>query len=113
MDTVLLILAVVSFVAAAGFGLVAWRALDEQRRRSTARVAALAGAIHATSDAAAPVPVSSLFDKESGAMMQGRPLIKVAVVGVLGVALIVFVTIATTRDGVAQPQADVETAAAD
>jgi hypothetical protein len=112
MDTVLLLLAAVSFVAALGFGLVAWRALDEQRRRSTARVAALAGAIHATPDAAAPVAVSSLFDRESGAMMQGRPLIKGAVVGVLGVALIVFVTITTTRDGVEPQGAAAVTAAA-
>lgn len=45
MDAVLITLVMISVAAAAGFGVVAWRALDEQRRRSAARVAALTEAI--------------------------------------------------------------------
>jgi hypothetical protein len=96
-DTLLAVIAVISFAAAIGFGIVAWRALDDQRRRSAARVASLSAAIHADTPAT-PVAVGSLFDRPSGASVQGLPLIKGAVVGVLGVALIVFVTIATSDD---------------
>ena len=57
MDLVLLTLTVVSLAAAAGFGASAWRAAVEQRRRSAARVAALASAIDAP-DAMAGVAVA-------------------------------------------------------
>lgn len=47
MDHALLIVTIASLAAAAGCGAVAWRALAEQRRRASARIAALASAIDA------------------------------------------------------------------
>src|SRR5688500_4542914 len=52
MDAALLTL-VIALAAAAGCALVAWRAVDDQRRRSAARVAALAAAIDGEPDAPA------------------------------------------------------------
>lgn len=113
MDSVLLVLTLVSLAAAVGFGVVTWRALGDQRRRSAARVAALSAAIRGGDEPAAPVAVSSLFTRDTGAAVNGRPLIKAAVVGTLGVGLIVFVTMATSRDSVEralQPAVSEETA---
>lgn len=112
MDTVLLIVALVSAGAAVGLGVVAWRVTREQQLRSAARVATLAGAIRPGDDMTAPVAVASLFDKGSGAMMQGRPLIKAAVVAVLGVGLIVYVTMATSRE-IVDSERQPDTVAAD
>jgi hypothetical protein len=90
MDLLLLILTLVSFAAAAGFALVATRLVREDRRRSAARVAALSGAIDAdTPPDAAAVQVSSMFEMEPGASVQGRPLLKAAVVGVMAVIVVV------------------------
>jgi len=90
MDLLLLILTLVSLAAAAGLAVVATRLVREDRRRSAARVAALSGAIDldVPSDAA-PVPVSSMFDMRPGASVQGRPLVKAAVVGVMAVIVVI------------------------
>ena len=104
MDAVLIALSIFSIVAAAGFAFVAWRALDEQRRRSAARVKALATAIDAGIEAPAlaeppvPVSVSPMFRTAPGASLSGRPLIKAAVVATMGIALVVVVAM-SSRDG--------------
>lgn len=98
MDAALLTL-VIALAAAAGCALVAWRAVDDQRRRSAARVAALAAAIDETrpsTTAATPMPVavSSMFSTTPGAAVRGRPLIKAAVVAAMAVTLVVVVAMA-------------------
>jgi hypothetical protein len=98
MNAFLLALSFISVAAALLLGVIAWQARAEQRRRSAARVALLASAIGATDAVTESVPISSLFDNESGAMMQGRPLIKAAVVAALGVALVVFAAVTAGRD---------------
>lgn len=119
MDVVLSTLAILSIAAAAGFSVVAWRTLDEQRRRSAARVAGLASAIDAGHDGAAPaqrptpVAVSSMFRTAPGASVSGRPLIKAAVVASMAIALIVVVAMASRDHGdQAAPAAAAATTAA-
>ncbi len=98
MDAALLTV-VIALVAAAACAFVAWRAVDDQRRRSAARVAALAAAIHDTDTPTSrlndrPVAVSSMFSTTPGAAVHGRPLIKAAVVAAMAVTLVVIVAMA-------------------
>ena len=153
MDVILFALMLVSLAAAAGFGIITWRLLREDHRRSAARVAALSSAIDGDviqadfadqadlkvrlyeqnldtgvgeqpdlgeqadlkvclydrnvdrnvdrnsdtgvravessvgADFSRPttVPVSAMFTTAPGASLQGRPLVKAAVVGVMAV----------------------------
>lgn len=117
MDLLLLVVALGALTAAAVFGTVAWRATEEQRRRSAARVAALASSIgnqDGAEEPLAPVAVSSIFTVPADGRVRGVPLVKAGIVGGLGVALIVFVTMTTSgnRDE-AGTEATVEGAAAD
>lgn len=93
MNVVLTALTLVSLVAAAGFALVAWRTLADDRRRSAARVAALASAIDGgipqTAPASAPVAVASMFTTTPGGSLKSRPLIKAAVVAAMVIAIVV------------------------
>lgn len=97
MDAAFLVL-IVSLTAAAGLAAVAWRSIDEQRRRSAARVAALSAAID---DAGAsrlkrePGSVGSLFDAQPGATVHGRPMIKAAVMAAMALTLVAFVAFST------------------
>ena len=114
-----LITVIVAVAAAAGFGVVAWRAMDDQRRRSAARVAALASALDVEASGsnsgspqnrlkdAAPVAVSSMFGTTPGAAVGGRPLIKAAVVGAMTIALVVVVAMAN-RDHAAPAAASTD-----
>ncbi len=99
MNVMLIALTVVSFVAAAGFALIAWRTLADDRRRSAARVAALASAIDRgaprTAPATVPVAVASMFTTESGGSLKSRPLIKAAVVAAMGIAIVVAVAMSS------------------
>ena len=107
MDAAFLVL-IVSLAAAAGFAALAWKSVDEQRRRSAARVAALSAAISdapmileagfsrpVTEDA--PVAVGSMFDARPGATVQSRPMIKAAVMGAMALVVVAFVAF-STRD---------------
>lgn len=102
MDVVLITLTIVSLAAAAGFGTLAWWVLCLERRRSEARVAALASAIRSADTATAadadtrPVAVTSMFDMASGAAVKGRPLVKAAVVATLAIALVVVAAMANS-----------------
>ena len=99
MNLVLTALTVVSLIAAVGFAVVAWRSLAEDRRRSAARVAALASAIDGgvprTASASAPVAVASMFTTAPGGSLKSRPLIKAAVVATMGVAIVVAVAMSS------------------
>lgn len=101
MDLLLLLLTVVALAAAVGFACVAWRLQRDDRRRSAARVAALSSVLdtppavageNAAADSsrrAEPVAVASMFEMEPGTSVQGRPLIKAAVVGMMAVLVVV------------------------
>ena len=104
MDLLLLTLTIVSLVAALGFGAVAWRLLREERRRSQARVAALAAAIDAGAPRAShpapaggrvePVAVGTLFAAEPSAAVQGSPRVKIAVGAVMAAVVIAALAVA-------------------
>jgi hypothetical protein len=79
MDPVLLILAIVALIAAAGFGAFAWRLLRLERERSAARVAALAAAIDATTPAAPTAGIAELFAPKRSDAAAGNPMLKAAV----------------------------------
>lgn len=95
MDTGLVTLTLASLAAAGGFGVLAWRSRMEAHRRSAARVAALAAAIGGPDPAgyaggsATPVPMASMFSTAPGSAVRGRPLMRVAIVAALAVALVV------------------------
>lgn len=124
MEFLLVVLTILSLVAAAGFAVVAWRLQREERQRSAARVAALSSALDALDtldafdeptaryegvndatepavQAAAPVPVASMFRMEPGASVQGRPLIKAAVVGVMAIVVVVAAAMGNRSTGAA------------
>ena len=100
MDIGLLALALASLAAAAGFGVIAWRARGEERRRSAARVAILAAAIDGSDVAtpagatARPVAVPSMFGAAPGGAAGGRPLVRNTIVAALAVALVIIVAMA-------------------
>ena len=100
MNVVLTALTVVSLIAAAGFALVTWRTLADDRRRSAARVAALASAIDGgiprTAPASAPVAVASMFTTTSGGSLKSRPMIKAAVVAAMGIAIVIAVAMSSS-----------------
>jgi hypothetical protein len=105
-------LALVSLTAAAVCAGLLWRVLAENRRRSEARVAALASAIDgprpvpAASD---PIATASLFETGRESPMQGRPLLKVAIGFAMAVTLIVLAAMTTERQS-ARSAAPAETA---
>jgi hypothetical protein len=108
MDTPLIVLTFLSLAAAIVFAASAWRARTDDRRRSAARVAALAAAIDAVSGdapddtAPRPVPVAAMFDTQPRPSVNGRPMMRTAVFAALSVALIVFAAMAN-RDRDPQP----------
>ena len=109
MEIVLVTLTLASLAAAAGFGVLAWRSRMEERRRSAARVAALAAAIGGPDSGGSaggsgrPVPMASMFATAPGSAVGGRPLMRIAIVAALAIALVVAAAMAN-RDH-AQPVA--------
>jgi hypothetical protein len=102
MDTFLIALTVLSLAACAACGFFAWRTIDGDRRRSAARVAALAAAVIPEDEAGLPetpqaVSVSSMFGTTPGGSVSAPPFLKAAIVGALGLALVVAAAM-TTRD---------------
>jgi hypothetical protein len=87
----LIIITVVSLVIAAAMSVVAWRLARDERRRSEARVSALAADIHG--EGPSPVRVSDSFFAEERSRTPGSPFralgIGVLVVGT-AIALVVF-----------------------
>jgi hypothetical protein len=91
---VLIIVTLVSLAAAFVMGLIAWRIAGEERRRSEARVEALAADIrdvHIDDDRSAPVPMSDMFATGSkperprilAALVAGACIVGCAIGGVL------------------------------
>ena len=117
MDSTLLVVTIISFMAAVGFGVFAWRTFAEDRRRSAARVAALASAIHAVPGpqpvAERPVAVAAMFTTESGGSLQTRPFIKAAVVGAMALIIVVYVAMSSRSTPEASAPAATPTAASD
>lgn len=99
MDTFLIGLTVCSFAACVSCAFLTWRTVDADRRRSAARVAALATAVQGEGvmDTAQPVSVSSMFGTKPGGSVSASPLLKAAVVGALGVTLVVVAATTTSR----------------
>jgi hypothetical protein len=100
MENALMTLTLISLAACAGCAVLTWRRVANDRRRSAARVAALAAAVQADDRVAGSlethaVPVASLFDTKPGGLVSGRPFLKAAVAAALGLALVVFAAIAT------------------
>ena len=112
----LLVLSVISLVAAAVVAALAWSIVREDRRRSGARVAALASTAldetatavavdgrdgrfeevepwHVASEERAP----SLISSSRPSAVQGHPLVKVAVGVAMSLALIVFIAMSGER----------------
>jgi hypothetical protein len=84
---ILIIITLLSLTVAAATSLVAWRAVRNERRRSEARVAALAADIHGrdTAPVGAAMPTRSMF--ESADLTQTRSRLAVA----LGLGMLVVV----------------------
>jgi hypothetical protein len=94
-----------AIVAAAGFLALAWKTMNDERRRSEARVAALAAAIDEAGESAVATGPEPLFDSGSRSAMQGRPLLKVAIGFAMAVGLIVLLAMTSDRHDVATAQA--------
>ena len=102
MDVVLLTLTALSLAAAVGFGALSWRVGREDRARARARIAALSTAMDApspevwagqtpaaTSSNPGPrVAVGSVFNRDNEGL-RGRPFIKVAVGGIMALAIVI------------------------
>jgi hypothetical protein len=114
---VLLVLSLISLIAAAGFAALAWFVVREDRRRSAVRVAALASAAldeHATSvllPADTHDSTPEFLDSARPASMRGHPLVRVAVGFAMSVALIVFIAMSADRQDSRSGSATVATAA--
>jgi hypothetical protein len=80
----------------------AWLVARNERERSAARIAALAAAIDGSP---AETTQGSMFARGAGSMVQGRPLLKVAIG--FGMAVFVIVVVAMTGDRHAGPDAAV------
>jgi hypothetical protein len=129
MDAAFLVL-IVSLTAAAAFAAVAWRSVDEQRRRSAARVAALSSAISSDSSeeirlrpgptnevpvaetsfsrplSDAPAAVPAMFGAKPGETVRSRPMIKAAAMAAMALALGAFVGFSTRGGSEAAAVAD-------
>jgi hypothetical protein len=104
MDVVLLTLTTLSLAAAAAFGALSWRIGRQERERARARIAALSTAIDPGSpgqaNGAAPgtrVAVGSVFNRDDEGL-RGRPMIKVAVGGVMALAIVIGAIIGARID---------------
>src|SRR5262245_28453460 len=95
MNVELLAPTVVSLVADVGFAYLTCRTITEDRRRSAARVASLTSAIDGAPGpstwANTPVPVAAMFTTAPGGSLKSHPLVKAAVIGAMGVAIVVAV----------------------
>jgi hypothetical protein len=112
---VLLVLSILALVTAALFALFAWTVVRDDRRRSAARVAALAST--ALVDDATSVVVADGRDaagfmvRDPRAMVAGHPLVKVAVGAAMSIALIVFIAMNGGHRETREPSAATTTAA--
>jgi hypothetical protein len=90
---------IASIAIAIGFGIYAGRLARLERRRSDARVSALAAAIEGTSGSHAP-----MFTRDPESGVQSRPLLKVAIGFGMAVFIIVAIAMTGDRHEAAQPE---------
>lgn len=104
---ILMTLTIASIALAAAFATVAWRLARAERRRSDARVSALAAAIDGAARTDATARAMFALDSRSGA--QGRPLLKLAIGFACAVSVIVLIAMSGDRrvgDAAAEPAAE-------
>jgi hypothetical protein len=98
---VLTALTIVSFALAAVFGVIAWRLRHAERLRSEARVTALAAAIEGNAVALNPEghvsTAPAMFTQTRQSVVQGRPLLKLAIGFTFAVAVIVLIAMTGDR----------------
>lgn len=94
----LLVLTIIASIAAVAATAYAWQITRADRRRSDARVAALAAAIDGTSQEADATP---MFERAPRAGLQGRPLLKLGVGFVMAVLVIVLIAMSGDRHATA------------
>jgi hypothetical protein len=90
----LTVVTVVSILAAIALAAYAWSLHRGERRRSAARVSALAAAIDGSA-----MHAPAMFDRDRDSAVQGRPLLKVAVGFAMAVAIIVLIAMTGDRRG--------------
>jgi len=88
------VVTVASILVAIALAAYAWSLHRGERRRSAARVSALAAAIDGT---AGHTP--AMFHRDRDSAVQGRPLLKVAVGFAMAVAIIVLIAMTSDRHG--------------
>ena len=108
------VLSVVAIAGALGIAAYAWHIVQTERRRSDARVAALAAAIEEEvespgHDGDHDTP---MFEREPRAGLQGRPLLKVGVGFVMAVGVIVLIAMSNDRHRAVETESVVTDAAA-
>src|SRR5688572_21851615 len=101
----LLFIAIASAFAAVALGFAAWQVISDDRKRSEARVAALAVAIDGPEGSSVPAGHRSLFATGGRSPMQGRPLLKVAIGFVMAVTVIVLIAMTGDREDAPAPVA--------
>ena len=89
------ILSIAAMAIAVGFAVYAWQLKRDERRRSAARVAALAAAIEGTSAGTEAMP-AAFFETEHRSAVQGHPLLKLAIG--FGMAVLIVVAVAMSGD---------------
>ena len=90
----LMVIVVISVALAVGSAGYAWSLQRLERRRSAARVAALAAAIDGSA-----MHAPAMFDRGPDSAVQGRPLLKVAVGFAMAVGVIVLIAMTGDRHG--------------
>ena len=88
------VVTVASIVVAVTLAAYAWSLHRAERRRSAARVSALAAAIDGNA-----MHAPAMFDRDRDSAVQGRPLLKVAVGFAMAVAIIVLIAMTSDRHG--------------
>lgn len=92
----LLTLTIGSVLLAAACAAYAWRVARDERLRAEARVTALAAAIEGTRSGGTDAP-APMFGRTQGAMVESRPLLKVAVGFAMAVLIIVLIAMSGDR----------------
>ena len=103
MELTLAMLAIVSLLMTLGMGIVTWRLLRDERRRSAARVAALVATLDG--DRPAPPSPTSPDSPPTDARAPGWPAQTAGLVAAAGLVLaVVLVTVIGLREGAGEPE---------
>ena len=97
----LITLTILSLATAATLAVITGRTLTEERKRSAARVAALAAMLPeeetstTSGESSRAVKVASLFGTKAGDAVRGTPVLRAAVVAALGLSFVVIAAVAS------------------